>query len=199
MSDNILNAQRYTDRDLIESIVGSFYILDYGYVSAVNSDKTINVTHAKRLTTRFGDTLPATITKNIQVLTLSGAGFSIQWDIKKGDKVLLLGLKNYIDDVDDVSTPEITSSTLHYSRETIKALPLCLFNDSALVNVSIEKGQMTIKAEGGVEINAAETKLTGGTLTVNGTAAPTGSGPFCGIAYCPFTGAPQCGSTVSGT
>lgn len=153
MTDNPFNAQRYNDRDLIEALVGSFYILDYGFVSKVNPDKTIDVTHAKRMTSRYGEVLPETVSKNIQVLTFSGAGFSLNLDVQKGDKVLLLGLKNYVQNVADVATPEVTSSTLHYTRETLKALPLCLFNSQAKVQIEVEKGKMTINTEGKLEIN----------------------------------------------
>jgi hypothetical protein len=66
-------------------------------------------------------------------------------------------------------------------------------------NISVKtKKDFSIKSNKH-EITASEAKITGGTLEVAGTAAPTGSGPFCGIAVCPFTGAPHVGSKVSGT
>jgi len=156
MEDNVFNAQRYTELSLIEAVLGSFYILDYGFVSAVNPNGTINVTHAKRMTTRFGDVLPATVTKNIQVLSVSTTNFALNLDISKGDKVVLLGLKHQIDDVDDVISAEVTDSTIHYTRETIKALPLCVFNSNAKSSIDIEKGQMTIKTEGELVLNGSD-------------------------------------------
>lgn len=39
---------------------------------------------------------------------------------------------------------------------------------------------------------------TGAALTVGGVAAPTGSGPFCGIPVCPIVGVPHAGSIVAG-
>lgn len=78
---------------------------------------------------------------------------------------------------------------------------------SAEENVSIEakkelsaKGD-TVKVDGAksMTLNSADAKITGGKLTVQGTVAPSGSGPFCGIPACLFTGAPQCGTMVSGT
>ena len=97
------NLEQFTDRTLIESILGSFFILDYGIVKEVNGDKTINVLHAKKLTMLDGSVLPEMETRNIEVLTLSGAGFSIIWDIQKGDKVLLLGLKMQVEKTADVT------------------------------------------------------------------------------------------------
>jgi hypothetical protein len=48
-----------------------------------------------------------------------------------------------------------------------------------------------------VTIKSAATVITGGTLTSNGTAAPTGTGPFCGVPVCPF-GFPHTGNVVAG-
>ena len=50
----------------------------------------------------------------------------------------------------------------------------------------------------GVTTIDGNTTIKGGTLQANGTAAPTGSGPFCGIPVCPFTGAPHIGNIVQG-
>ena len=76
VNNSIFYGQRYTDRTLIESIVSSFFILDYGFIKTVNADKTVDVTHAKQLKTLDGKSLPATVTKNVEVLTIAGSGFS---------------------------------------------------------------------------------------------------------------------------
>jgi hypothetical protein len=69
---------------------------------------------------------------------------------------------------------------------------------SATGSAEIDGASCKIKATGSCEINAANAKITGGMLTINGTAAPTGSGPFCGLPACLFTGAPHVGNLVSG-
>jgi phage baseplate assembly protein gpV len=73
-------------------------------------------------------------------------------------------------------------------------------------NASIEVAETaTIKAkEATIEadkatIDSADVKITGGELTVDGSVAPTGSGPFNCLVNCPFTGAPHVGNKVSGT
>ena len=59
-------------------------------------------------------------------------------------------------------------------------------------NIEVSASQkMTLKAQ--------QMELTGGMLKCKGTATPSGQGPFCAIPVCPFTGAPQCGTDVSGT
>jgi len=153
MGNSIFYAEKYTDRDLIESVLQSFYILDYGYIKAVNEDKTINVIHAKKLKTYTDETLPQTETKNVEVLTLAGSGFSIQFDYKKGDKVLLLGLKDFIPKTKDVTSATETTNYLHYTRETMKALPLCVFNDQAKVVIKIENGDLDVKTDGKIKLN----------------------------------------------
>lgn len=153
MKNSIFLAERYTDRDLIESVLQSFYIVDYGYIKKVNTDKTIDVVHAKLLKTYSGQTLPQTESKAIEMLTLSGSGFSIQFDYKKGDKVLLLGLKDFIPKTADVSTATETTTYLHYTRESMKALPLCIFNNDAKVVIKIENGDMAVNSKGKIKLN----------------------------------------------
>lgn len=149
MGNSVFLSEKYTDRDLIESVLQSFYIVDYGYIKTVNQDKTIDVIHAKKLKTYSGETLQQTESKKIEVLTLSGSGFSIQFDYKKGDKVLLLGLKDFIPKAADVNSATETTNYLHYTRETMKALPLCVFNDKAKVVIKIESGKLTIANSSG--------------------------------------------------
>ena len=60
-------------------------------------------------------------------------------------------------------------------------------------------GKTNIKSSGDAVVESPNVSITGGNLTVNGTASPTGSGPFCGIPVCPFTGAPHVGNKVAGT
>lgn len=208
MGNSVFFGEQYTDRTLIESILASHYIVDYGFIKAVNSDKTIDVTHAKQLKTLDGESLKATVTKNVEVLTLCGGGFSFTFDYKKGDKVLLLGLKDYVPKVEDVTSATETTAYLHYSRETLKAIPLCVFNGDAKVKVEVEKGTLTIECDQDVVVNAKKgkctvtsthTTLTGGIVEVGGAVTPTGQGALCGIPYCPYTGAPQTGKQSAGT
>lgn len=151
--NSIETATRYTDRDLIEAIVGNFYILDYGYITKVNADKTINVTHCTKLVSRSGDTLPETTTKNLEVLTVSGAGFSVNFDYAPGDKVLLLGLKNLVKDTSKAGTAKQATVYYHYTRETMKAIPLCAFDSSAKVKLEVEKGTLKVTTQGKIELN----------------------------------------------
>lgn len=150
---NPIRALQLTDRDIIKSIVNSCYILDYGLVSKVNADKTVDVIHAKIPVLVGGKVLQQIETKGLEVLTVAGGGFSFVFDIKKGDKVLLLGLKNYIKSVGDVDSATETKTALHYSRETMKVFPLCVFNDEAKVTVEVGDGTMKLSTEKKVEIN----------------------------------------------
>lgn len=63
-------------------------------------------------------------------------------------------------------------------------------------NIEIEsKGDITVHSET-CTIDSPDVKITGSKLTVNGTSLPSadGSGPFCGIPKCLFTGAPHTGN-----
>lgn len=170
--DNILQLGHFTDRDMIEAILGSFFIIDYGFVLKVNADDTINVAHAKYMTDRNGKNLPRTETPNVEVLTFAGQGFSMKWDIQAGDKVLLLGLKDYIEKVDDVSETTDKVVNASYYRSGLKALPLCVFNSDAKVTFEIEDGKLTIKAKNDIVCTSdGNVKVTAGSgkkLELNG-------------------------------
>jgi hypothetical protein len=60
----------------------------------------------------------------------------------------------------------------------------------------IKQGEVTINAKA-VTVKSAATVITGGTLTNNGIAAPTGVGPFCAVPVCPF-GFPHTGNVAAG-
>ena len=163
MSNSVFLNEKNTERTLIESILSSFFILDYGYIKTVNADETIDVVHAKKLKLINGKELNQTVTKSIEVLTLAGSGFSFKFDYKKGDKVLLLGLKNYIKNVKDVTQATETTSYQHYTRETLKAIPMCVFNGDAKVTMKIKDGNVTVDAKGKTEVSAQTIELNGNT------------------------------------
>jgi len=71
--------------------------------------------------------------------------------------------------------------------------------DGSGVIVKDNNGNKVELAAGGATITTTQGKITGGMLTVNGNAAPTGQGPFCALPFCPITGAPHVGQTVAGT
>ncbi len=144
MSGSILAAERYTDRDLIESILSSYFIVDYGFIKTINEDNTVDVVHAKLLKTLDGKNLSPTITKRIEMLTLSAAGFALKVDYKKGDKVLLLGLKDYVPKTADVTQVTETKAYMHYTRETLKAIPLCVFNEDAKIQITAKEGKLDV-------------------------------------------------------
>ena len=64
--------------------------------------------------------------------------------------MLLLGLKDYIPKVKDVASASETTVYNHYTRECLKALPLCVFNDQAKVIIKVESGKLTIANSAGV-------------------------------------------------
>ena len=143
---DLMRAQGITERDLIESIINSYFFIDYGTITKVNSDKTVNVQHAKIPVLENGKKLKALQSNNIELLTLSGENFSFNAGTKEGDKVLLLGLKDYIEKVSDVSGAGEQSAYVHYKRDSLKAFPLCTFNGEAKVTVTVEDD--TLKLDG---------------------------------------------------
>lgn len=70
---------------------------------------------------------------------------------------------------------------------------------SAEENLNVAGKAVSVEGESSLTLKSAKTELTGGQVTCKGAATPSGSGPFCAIPACLFTGAPQCGTDVQGT
>lgn len=64
--------------------------------------------------------------------------------------------------------------------------------------IAYEDGKVNIESDN-CTVKGSKVTITGGTLEVKGSADPTTPGPFNAIPTCPFSGAPHCGKTVSGT
>lgn len=60
------------------------------------------------------------------------------------------------------------------------------------------KGDINVSSTTSINVTSPDTKLTGQSVKVSGNVTPTGSGAFCGIKYCLFSGAPHVGSTSLG-
>ena len=72
-------------------------------------------------------------------------------------------MKNYIKNVKDVTQATETTSYQHYTRETLKAIPLCVFNGEAKVTMQIKDGNVTVNAKGKTEVSAQTIELNGNT------------------------------------
>lgn len=140
---DITQATSITTKDLITAIINDYYIVDYGYINKVNQDKTVNITHACKSVLLDGTELNETVTKNVEVLTLSMQGFCFDFDIKAGDKVLILGLKDYVSKVANVKEAKAPKAFIHYSRSCLKVIPLSTIDDTAKVIVKVKDGKLS--------------------------------------------------------
>lgn len=116
---------QYNIGDIIRQNIGASFIVDYGIVTTVNSDKTVNVVHAVMMEYINGDAAPTTNTNNVEVLFPASASFGQTWPIAVGDGVLLVGLKNIVPSTSGITGPTSTiSEYAHYVQDTMKAIPL---------------------------------------------------------------------------
>lgn len=144
---NVAEGMRFTDRSLIDAVIDSYYIIDYGFVDKVNDDNTVDVVHAVKPQTASGESLPEVKTQKVEVLTLSCKEWAVSFKPNKGDKVLLLALKNYVKATENVSTAEESKCYLHYARETMKALPLAAFSDESKIRLTMDGGTLTAECD----------------------------------------------------
>lgn len=129
---------KITMAQAIDSRIWQRFIIDYGVVAAVSSDKKkVDVQHAIQQVLTNGETLDTTETKDVEVLYFSSNYLGIQAPLQKGDKVLLIGLKDYVEDTANVSpkTPVIFE---HYTQTTLKAIPLGAFANTVEVKIVVD-------------------------------------------------------------
>lgn len=118
------------ERDLIENILATSFILDLGIVTAVHGGgASVDVQHAIQLN-KLGTTLPPTVTKNVEVVW----PFPGNWSLTQGDIVLLVGMKDFLKTA-YATAPGPTDIPLHYTQETMKAIPLYSAKHSATITV----------------------------------------------------------------
>lgn len=143
--NSILSRLGVTERDLIESIIAEHFFADYGFVSAVSGGK-VDVRHAI-LPSVVGKQLGETVSKSVELLFPSVAGFSLQFPVRVGDGVLLIGLRHYLNST-EAQVPQTTDVNLSYTQETLKAIPLGAINGSAGVVVEVSDDGVITLAKG---------------------------------------------------
>lgn len=62
----------------------------------------------------------------------------------------------------------------------------------------VADGDISVEAKGNATVKSPNIKLTGGVVEIGGVVSPTGSGAFCGLTNCAFSGAPHVGNKTTG-
>jgi hypothetical protein len=137
-----------SERDIILSIINSRFIIDYGSVTQDNGDGTVNVQHAVPMTPKYPtkDWIPLspTITKNVEVLYISGGQFSTNFKVTVGDPVLLVGLKDFVQNTKSINNQPLTVFN-HYNQNTLKAIPLAGSNANAKGQINVTSTALELK------------------------------------------------------
>ena len=85
---------------------------------------------------------------------------------------------------------------------SIKAKETNLESDKVNIKCKSAKidstGDVSVKSSKSIVIDSASIDIKGKKVTTKGSVAPTGSGPYCAIKLCPFTGLPHVGDSVIG-
>lgn len=109
--------------------------------------------------------------------------------------------------MDNITSPNdevgyTEEKTVEHKVITVGDTTITIDGQNVLIETSgnVEVKADTAKVESNkCEIKGSEVTITGGKLTTKGTSNTDLNGAFNAIKVCPFTGAPHCGSMVSGT
>lgn len=169
-----------TEQQKIKSIINLMFFADYGIVTKVTGNTSVDVQHAIQSVTIKNQILDPLITKDVELMFLNMSGISFSGTVSEGDTVLLVGLRNVLDST-NISAPKAPNEFWHYSQQTVKAIPLsCL--KSATISVGETEGKFFVRSSSkslytilnnlATHIKALQTNATTPiTLTVSGSSA----------------------------
>lgn len=132
-------------RSFVTGIINSYTMVDYGVVTG-SADDTVDVDILVASKQKEAKTKKVSL-KGVRLLYPSSKMFSIKWKIDKGDRVLLLGTKNYIPDL-EATKASVASVGQHYDLDTLLAYPLSAFNGDASIVMQMEEDNITSKIKG---------------------------------------------------
>ena len=143
---SLLDFVNVTDKRYIQSFIYDKYIVDYGTITTINGDGTVNIQH-QVLSTFYGTAIPTPLTTiNIELLYLSSSSLGFDGNPQIGDPVLLIGLRNFIPSTTTPMPPAYPPiSPSFYSRSTMKAIPLSALNANSGVTIRAENAKLRIR------------------------------------------------------
>lgn len=138
---NVFDFLKISPRQVFDAVIADSFFADYGIVTAVHNQTTVDVQHAVLSVTRPGLTAPARVldalvTTGVEILWMSMGGLAITGTVKTGDVVLLIGLRDLLPSTQGVTAPAQPPEFWHYSQQTLKAIPL-----SGVTKVDVQFGE----------------------------------------------------------
>jgi hypothetical protein len=154
-----LDSHRFTLEDTIRAVLNSSDIVDIALIKKISDDKKfVDVEHIIKPELYDYEKeeyveQESVLTNGVELMYLGSSYFSLKWEVKIGDPVLLLGLKRYIDKIDGKTKPEKSKMYAHYQQETYKAIPLGFnANAKAKINISDADKKITLTTDSAYDL-----------------------------------------------
>ena len=123
----------------IFSVIQNSFINDYGIITSINGDGTVNVNHVI-LQNFYGQPIQTPITTfNIELLSISSSSLFIDSNPQVGDSVLLVGLKSFVPSTVRPLNPIPPLNPDSYSQATMKAIALSAISNTSSVQIRAEQ------------------------------------------------------------
>lgn len=202
-----LRNRKVSDYSAISSLFNEKMIVNIGIISKVHNDNYIDVKMYQR---DLRDT--DVIIPDVRLLQLGTDKYKIFVQPAVGDNVLLLCPQSFVAKLEyNAKTQKDCQGCVPYDNMNMCAVLVRPESDDDLkTTIHIdEKGNVDIATEGNASVNVkgdaaltadnvsitgdTKTEIHGGEVQLAGTVTPSGTGSLCGIPYCVYSGAPQCG------
>jgi hypothetical protein len=138
-------AEWLTDNDVINSIINSKFIIDYGTIKSINKAGTL-ATIQHQVNANFNGKDYTLVTPNVEVLYNSNSSLSLNSPPQVGDGVILFGLRRFL----QTTTPPLQDpvsqvSGAAYDRSTMKCFPLSTIGGQSLLTIAVVNGKLQVK------------------------------------------------------
>jgi hypothetical protein len=123
-------------------------------------------------------------------------------DTEKATMQLLLDAKEEMLKVKDVSKNEITINKDGIDVKAEQDIKITTQKNVEITSqdtINVKADKVNVEAQTNAVVKGQMVQITGGQLKVGGASAPTGTGSFCALLNCLFTGAPHTSDTIQGT
>ena len=143
-----VEAQKENLKSVINSNIDAKYFSDYAVVTAVYGTpvSTVDVTHFAPAYYDDGNNPVLSISKGVEVLYTATSGVSIEIPVAVGDTVLLVGSHSLVAQLSTVkNAPQKPGEDIAYTKETLKAIPVGVLDQSAGVYLRFKDGKVQLK------------------------------------------------------
>lgn len=147
---NYLDLQNISEYQKVRSVISDSFFATYGFAISDSDGVTVDVQLIVQDVMASGIEAPQVVLdpivcQKVELLFPCASGMVQSWTIKKGDGILILGLRDWIPKVAGVTKSAAPAEFWHYSLQTLKAIPLAPKRSDSAVQFGEKDGKAFLR------------------------------------------------------